>query len=55
VIVDFYADWYNIILILRCGPCKVLKPKLHDLADKNEGKWTLAVLNVDIEELGSIS
>lgn len=40
---------------LRCGPCKVLKPKLHDLAANNGGKWTLAIVNVDIEELGAIS
>ncbi|CAD8192155.1 unnamed protein product [Paramecium octaurelia] len=47
VIVDFYADW--------CGPCKVLKPKLHELLAQNQGKWELAIVNVDIEELQKIS
>lgn len=40
---------------VRCGPCKVLKPKLHDAAAQANGKWELAVVNVDIEDLSGIS
>ena len=36
VLLDFYADW--------CGPCKMLSPVLHELAEEKSG--TLKV-NVD--------
>jgi len=39
VIVDFYAEW--------CQPCKILKPMLHELAEKHDVK--LCLVNVDDE------
>jgi len=39
VIVDFYADW--------CGPCKMIAPMLHDLAEVYNGKVTIVKVNVD--------
>ncbi len=38
-LVDFYADW--------CGPCRMLKPTLHQLADELQGRPP--VLTVDID------
>ena len=40
VLLDFYADW--------CGPCKMLSPILHELAEEKSG--TLKVGKVDVDE-----
>ena len=46
VLVDFRAEW--------CGPCRMLGPVLHDIAEKNE--WvTVAKVNVDASENGELS
>ena len=39
VLVDFFADW--------CGPCRRLKPTIHQIADEYAGR--VAVLGVDVE------
>ena len=38
VLVDFNADW--------CGPCKMLKPILDEIAEKNESEKIVSV-NID--------
>lgn len=39
VLVDYWAEW--------CGPCKMIDPLLHELADDYAGKIKLAKLNID--------
>lgn len=39
VLADFYADW--------CGPCRMLSPVVHALAEKYRGRVKLVKVNVD--------
>jgi thioredoxin 1 len=38
-LVDFYADW--------CGPCRMMEPVLHQLADEMKGRAKIAKLDIE--------
>ncbi|XP_005100694.1 thioredoxin, mitochondrial [Aplysia californica] len=39
IVVDFHAEW--------CGPCKILGPRLESLMSKEQGKVTMAKVDID--------
>jgi len=39
VLVDYWAEW--------CGPCKMIDPLLHELADDYDGRIKIAKVNID--------
>ena len=41
VLVDFYADW--------CGPCRLLRPTIEDLAETYDGRLTVVAIDVDAQ------
>lgn len=45
VVVDFFATW--------CGPCKVIAPKLEELAETYKEK--IVVLKVDVDECENVT
>lgn len=45
VVIDFYATW--------CGPCKMISPKLEELANKLGN--AIVVLKVDVDECEEIA
>ena len=42
VVVDFYADW--------CGPCKMIEPTVHKLADEYQGKVKFVKVDTDANQ-----
>ena len=42
VVVDFYADW--------CGPCKIIEPIVHKLADEYQGKVKFVKIDPDANQ-----
>ena len=39
VLVDFWAEW--------CGPCKMIAPSVHELAEEYDGQLNVGKLDVD--------
>ena len=39
ILLDFYTDW--------CGPCKMLAPVVHEIAEENAGTLKVGKINVD--------
>jgi thioredoxin 1 len=42
VVVDFYADW--------CGPCRMIEPVVHKLADEYQGKVKFVKVDTDANQ-----
>jgi thioredoxin 1 len=42
VVVDFYADW--------CGPCRIIEPVVHKLADEYQGKVKFVKVDTDANQ-----
>lgn len=40
VLIDYWAEW--------CGPCKMIAPLIHELADEYQGKLTVAKMDIDL-------
>ncbi len=41
VLLDFYADW--------CGPCNMVAPIVHEIAEENSNELVVGKINVDNE------
>ena len=39
ILVDFWAEW--------CGPCKMIAPAVHDVAEEYTGKLNVAKVDID--------
>ena len=39
ILVEFWAEW--------CGPCKMIAPAVHDLAEEYTGKLNVAKVDID--------
>jgi thioredoxin 1 len=57
-VVDFYAEWYvavvEALIFKRCGPCKMISPKLEALSEKSPYS-ALDYVKVDVDELEDLA